>query len=122
MEILERRSKVVSISGYIFFNEAGNPIDAGKLKKEFKNAVMDSEIEYCRFHDLRHTFATRLAQRGIDLYKIAKLLGHEDISTTQRYAHHFCESLRDGVEILDSCETTVLEKKPAKAPRKRQRK
>jgi len=111
MEILERRSRVVAISGYIFFNEAGNPIDPGKLKKTFKKAVIESKIEYCRFHDLRHTFATRLAQRGIDLYKIAKLLGHEDISTTQRYAHHFCESLRDGVDILEKCETSVLEEK-----------
>ena len=33
---------------------------------------------------------------------MAKLLGHEDVSTTQRYAHHYPESLRDGVEILDS--------------------
>jgi hypothetical protein len=57
----------------------------------------------------RHTFATRLAQRGVDLYKIAKLLGHEDISTTQRYAHHCSESLRDGVEILDNQATSVLE-------------
>jgi hypothetical protein len=40
-------------------------------------------------------------QKGVDLYKVAKLLGHADISTTQRYAHHYPESLRDGVEILD---------------------
>lgn len=119
MEILERRSKVVSISGYIFFNEAGNSIDAGKLKKEFKNAVMDSEIDYCRFHDLRHTFATRLSQRGIDIYKIAELLGHEDIQTTRRYAHHFCESLRDGVDILEKSEPSVLEEKSTSQKKKK---
>ncbi len=54
-----------------------------------------------RFHDLRHTFATRLAQAGVDLYKISKLLGHKDIKMTQRYAHHCPDSLRDGVEILE---------------------
>lgn len=53
------------------------------------------------FHDLRHTFATRLVQKGVDLYKVSKLLGHKDIATTQRYAHHYPESLRDGVNILD---------------------
>jgi integrase len=58
-------------------------------------------IEDFRFHDLRHTFATRLAQAGVDLYKIAKLLGHKDIKMTQRYSHHYPESLRDGVEVLD---------------------
>lgn len=37
----------------------------------------------------------------MDIYKIAKLLGHKDIRMTQRYAHHDPESLRDGVEVLD---------------------
>jgi site-specific recombinase XerD len=39
------------------------------------------------FHTLRHTFASRLALAGVSLYKISKLLGHTDISTTQKYAH-----------------------------------
>src|SRR3990170_3670345 len=52
-------------------------------------------------HDLRHTFATRLVQSGIDLYTVAKLLGHKDIRMTQRYAHHCPESLRHGVDIWD---------------------
>ena len=52
--------------------------------------------------DPRHTFATRLAQAGVDLYKISKLLGHKDIKMTQRYSHHCPDSLRDGVEILES--------------------
>ena len=48
------------------------------------------------------TFGTRLAQAGVDLYKISKLLGHKDIRMTQRYAHHCLDSLREGVEILES--------------------
>ena len=55
----------------------------------------------CHFHDLRHTFATRLVQAGVDLYKVQRLLGHKSPMMTQRYAHHYPESLRDGVEILD---------------------
>ncbi|HKP00990.1 MAG TPA: tyrosine-type recombinase/integrase, partial [Nitrospiraceae bacterium] len=49
----------------------------------------------------RHTFATRLVQAGVDLYKVQRLLGHKSPMMTQRYAHHYPESLRDGVEILD---------------------
>ena len=52
-------------------------------------------------YDLRHTFATRLVQAGIDLYKVQQLLGHKSPIMTQRYAHHYPESLRDGVKILD---------------------
>jgi len=44
---------------------------------------------------------TRLTQAGEDLYRIAKLLGHRDVKTTQRYAHHYPESLRGSVEVLD---------------------
>ena len=64
------------------------------------------------FHGLRHTFVTRLAQRGEDLYRTCKLLGHKDIKTTQRYAHHCPESLRAGVEMLETdCNMTAVERK-----------
>lgn len=101
IEVLKRRTKVKAVSGYVFYNTAGNKIDAGKLKREFIKSVKKSGIQNFRFHDLRHTFATRLVQKGVDLYKVSKLLGHKDIATTQRYAHHCPESLRDGVNILD---------------------
>ncbi|MDP7661648.1 MAG: tyrosine-type recombinase/integrase [Gammaproteobacteria bacterium] len=71
-------------------------------------------MEDFTFHGLRHTFATRLAQSKIDLYRISKLLGHKDISTTQRYAHHCSDSLRDGVEILEvGYNLTTVEEKVA---------
>jgi len=103
VELLKQRIRVRHINGieYVFFNSAGNMIDTGKLKKVFIKTVKDAGIENFRFHDLRHTFATRLVQKGVDLYKVSKLLGHTDVSTTQRYAHHYPESLRDGVEVLD---------------------
>ncbi len=50
-----------------------------------------------------------LAQNGVDIYKIAQLLGHKDVSTTQRYAHHCPESLRDGVEVLDWYNSGTIE-------------
>ena len=56
--------------------------------------------------------STRLAQAGVDLYKISKLLGHKDIKMAQRYAHHCPDSLRDGVEILGpDYNLTTMEKK-----------
>jgi len=54
-----------------------------------------------RFHDLRHTFATRLVQAGVDIYIVQKLGRWKNISMVMRYAHHYPESLRSGVEVLD---------------------
>ncbi len=41
-------------------------------------------------------------QGGVDLYKVQRQLGHKSPIMTQRYAHHYPESLRDGIEVLDA--------------------
>jgi len=107
IELLKRRNKVRALTGYVFFNGAGNRIDAGKLKKTFGRAVKKAGIKHLRFHDLRHTFATRLLHKGVDIYSVSKLLGHKDIGTTQRYAHHNIESLRDAFKVTDDCHNFV---------------
>jgi integrase len=83
-EVLKQRHKVRTLgSFFVFFNTAGQQIDASKLKRAFKEAVKEAEIVDFTFHDLRHTFATRLVQKGVDLYKVSKLLGHKDIHYTE---------------------------------------
>lgn len=90
---------------YVFASKVGTRILKGNIARAFYKAMEYGKVENFRFHDLRHTFATRLAQGGIDIYKIAKLLGHKDIRMTQRYAHHCTDSLRSGVEYLDKKDT-----------------
>ena len=103
LDVINRRSKVKSIKNdYVFFNRNGKKINAHNLRSAFNNVKRKAGIEDFRWHDLRHSFATRLAQAGVDIYKISKLLGHKDIKMTQRYAHHCPDSLRDGVEILET--------------------
>ncbi len=55
-----------------------------KLIRAFKKAVSKSGISDFTWHGLRRTFATRLAHKGLDIYKISKLLGHEDVQKTQK--------------------------------------
>jgi len=52
----------------------------------------------CRIHDLRHSYASILASRGMSLQIIGALLGHSQISTTQRYAHLLDDTLRAATE------------------------
>ena len=96
--LLEAKGRVRSISGYLFVSQAGTKIDARNVLRAFYSARKTADMEDLRFHDLRHTFATRLVQSGIDLYVVKELLGHKSIVMTMRYAHHNTESLRSGVE------------------------
>ena len=62
-------------------------------------------IDDYHFHDLR---ATRLVQAGVELYMVQRLLGHKSPIMAQRNAHHYPESLRDGVQILDQVGTNLV--------------
>ena len=102
LRVLKEKAKVRSLaSDLVFCSKAFTPMESGHLRRSFRLALSKAKIEEFHFHDLRHTFATRLVQWGIDLYKVQQLLGHKSPIMTQRYAHHYPESLRDGVEILD---------------------
>jgi integrase len=116
LEVLKARYKVRSIkSNLVFYSEEGGPLDGRNVLRAFYIAVEKAKIAHCRFHDLRHTFATRLVQAGVDLYKVQKLLRHKSPIMTQRYAHHYSESLRDGVETLDRIGTISEQSKVSEA-------
>lgn len=70
------------------------------LGRLWSQAVADAGLENFRFHDLRHTFASRLAMAGVDLNKIRELMGHSGIAMTLRYAHLAPSELKDAVKIL----------------------
>jgi integrase len=68
--------------------QLGRPLDGNKATKRFKNACREAGVRQIRFHDLRHTFATRLAASGQPLRAIQEFLGHAELKTTQIYAHY----------------------------------
>jgi integrase len=108
LSVLRHNSKVRSLTTDLAFcSQAYTPLEPGHLRRAFRLALKKARINDFRFHDLRHTFATRLVQAGVDTYKVQRLLGHKSPTMTQRYAHHDPESLRDGVGILDQVGTKV---------------
>ena len=88
--------KVRPISGKVFH------VGISELRCAFERAVKAAGIENFHFHDLRHTFATRLVQYGVDLYRVQKILGHKGPEMTQRYAHHVRESITPAIQALDA--------------------
>jgi integrase len=59
-----------------------------------------AKIPGFRFHDLRHTFASRLAMEGVDLMTIRELMGHKSRAMTLRYAHLSPGHRRTAIERL----------------------
>ncbi len=91
------------------------PVPEGKrpwrLDTAFGRARAKAKLSGLRFHDLRHTFATRLVTGGADLVTVRDLLGHSDLRMTSRYAHPTGASIQQALQIL-----TQRARVPTKAP------
>lgn len=75
---------IPSRSKYVFAQENGKPY--AWIGRAWRNAKAEAGID-CRFHDLRHTFASHLAMEGVDLRAIQELMGHKSLKMVQRYTH-----------------------------------
>ncbi|WP_375263236.1 tyrosine-type recombinase/integrase [Palleronia sp.] len=76
--------------------------DGGHIWEEWRNALTTAEIDNFRFHDCRHTFATRLLRKTGNLKLVSRMLGHANIETTMRYAHVLDSDLADAMEAFTS--------------------
>jgi integrase len=86
----------------VFPNEIGEPTDARNLTRSYKRVLDRAGIKYKKFHALRHTFATRLFERGVPLITVSKLLGHSDTSiTADIYTHVMPEEKIKAIEKLN---------------------
>ncbi len=96
---------------YAFSGPSGKPFS--KTNYHFSRAVKLAGIPHVRFHDLRHTFASHLVMRGVDLRTVQELLGHKDLRMTIKYAHLAPDHMRKAVEVLDTptidCTTGILD-------------
>jgi integrase len=85
--------------------KTGEPLENGR--HWFDDAVIAAEIKNFRWHDLRHTFASRLRMKGAPLEDIADLLGHKSLTMTRRYAHLGPNKLHAVVSLLGASDTTT---------------
>lgn len=92
--------KKTSTSEYVFVNPRTNK-PYTDIKKAFRTALKKAGIENFVFHDLRHTFATRLIEKGVDIVVVKELLGHADISTTMIYTHSDAIRKQHAIDVID---------------------
>lgn len=85
LDVLRRWRAQGDGAGLVFANADGSRI--ASVKTAWLRLLKDARIKAFRWHDLRHSFASKLVQRGVDLPVVRELLGHGDFALTLRYAH-----------------------------------
>ena len=68
--------------------QRGHPMDRSNLLKRYKRALKRAEVRPVTFHDLRHTFGTRMAAAGVPMRTLQEWMGHRDFKTTLIYADY----------------------------------
>jgi integrase len=68
--------------------QTGKPLDRSKLLKRYKQALARAGVHEVRFHDLRHTFGTRMASVGVPMRTLQEWMGHRDFKTILIYADY----------------------------------
>ena len=86
---------------YIVFSDRGGVTDPDNLSHYFSNLLKVLRLPHVKYHALRHTFATRAVESGIDVATVSGLLGHADVTTTTHYyVHPRDEAMRRAMQSL----------------------
>lgn len=84
-EILKNRVRFIKDNDYVFTNERNNRVTTDRLNKKLFRLQKKLKLNRKTIYSLRHTYATNLCNRNINLEKVRMLLGHSQIRTTQKY-------------------------------------
>ncbi|HTU30139.1 MAG TPA: site-specific integrase [Solirubrobacteraceae bacterium] len=84
---LGRRELFTGDDDPVFVGISGGYVDGSALRRRYKQALGAAGLRSLRFHDLRHTFGTRMIAKA-DIRRVQEWMGHADIQTTMRYLHY----------------------------------
>jgi integrase len=84
---LSQRELFAGEDDLVFAGAIGSYLDDSALRRRYKRALKRAGLRQLRFHDLRHTFGTRMIAKA-DIRRVQEWMGHADIQTTMRYLHY----------------------------------
>lgn len=103
-EELLHRKKEIHCENIYFLTGTKNYIEPRNYYNKYKNYLEKCNLPPYTFHALRHTFATRCIEKGVDPKALSEILGHADVKITlDRYVHPSLEHKRNCMELLFSC-------------------
>ena len=89
LDRLHRETAYQADEDLVFGNpHTGTPLDGAALLRAFQRALERAGVRQVRFHDLRHTFGTRMAAAGVPMRTLQEWMGHRDLRTTLIYADY----------------------------------
>jgi integrase/recombinase XerD len=101
IKLFKKKSSSYKNDVYVFSKSSGMKFNDDYITKSFKKAVRRAKLnDKIHFHTLRHSFASRLVQKGASIYVVKELLGHSDVTTTQIYSHLEHKNLKDVINLF----------------------
>ena len=93
---------------FVFLSAKSEQIKNDTLKTMHKRYCKFAGVKEINFHCIRHTFATRMIEQGVDVKTLSELMGHSDVSITlNRYVHTSNESKRYAIEKISKLISTL---------------
>lgn len=88
---------------YVLTNNKGNYVEPRVMQYRFKKYIESANISDANFHALRHTFATRCIEAGVDVKVLSEILGHSSVNITlDRYVHNSIDYKKDNIDRLNN--------------------
>jgi integrase len=84
---LSARGSLTGEDDLVFMGELGTYLDGSALRRRYEKALERAGLRRLRFHDLRHTFGTRMIAKA-DIRRVQEWMGHADVQTTMKYLHY----------------------------------
>ncbi|HEY2441151.1 MAG TPA: site-specific integrase [Solirubrobacteraceae bacterium] len=97
---LGRRDHWTGDDDLVFVGAAGGYVDGSALRRRYKESLARAGLRPLRFHDLRHTFGTRMIAKA-DIRRVQEWMGHADVQTTMRYLH-FAPRAEDAALVAEA--------------------
>ena len=101
MAYLKKAVSGLSQNAYILTGRTDKPMEPRTYQYYFESVLRRCGIRKRSYHTLRHTYATRCIENGIDIKSVSEMLGHADVTTTLRlYVHPSLDSKRQAIQKI----------------------